>query len=57
MLNQMNELMTDIREKIEKVTSVMNFLKSKVMSVGIAGLMSLIQSKKKNANNNKKNKK
>ncbi len=57
MLKQTNQLLTDIREKIERVTSVFSFIRSKIVEQGVKGLMSFVSAvtgKSARKNKNKK---
>ena len=56
MLKQTNELLTDLREKIERVTSVFSFLKSDMVSAGVKGLIGLVSSVKNRKSKPKKTK-
>ena len=61
MLKQMSEVMRDIKDRIERVSNVMNFLKSKIVSIGLQGIMKLFSNwregvKKKSKNQNPKTK-
>ena len=44
MLKQTNELLAMVKHRIERVTNLVNFLKSKMVEVGMKGVMSLISS-------------
>ena len=42
MLKQTNEVMTEIREKLETLSNVVNIVKSKLFEKGVNGLMSFV---------------
>lgn len=56
MLRQTNQLMSDIKEKIEQATSVVGALKSKLFELGIKGITSFF-TKEKTETKKPKNKK
>lgn len=54
MLKQMSEVMKDIKDRIERVSNVMNFLKSKIVSIGLKGIMTLFSNWREGAKEKKK---
>lgn len=42
-MRQTDEVMTELREKFARATSVMTFLKNKIVAQGVKGAMSLVE--------------
>jgi len=46
LMKSSNEVVVDVKEKIEKATSIVEFIKSKALSLGMKGLMMILDKAK-----------
>lgn len=57
MLKQTNELLTEVKDKIEQASNVIGVLKSKLFELGVKGVMSFFNKEKPKAKTTTKTKK